>query len=152
MLQPADVFFWFAPTWHIFWSLKWTKWFFLKTNVFQIWAENFVARNKKSQNFFSMESWTSSTSHIIGMGLSLTDRYLWGPYVENGRFLSFQNSAGVLVQPWNRIYVKIWSASDMFKNTLLSEPFKKLCLFWEYKKIFVKILVVQLCKNMFVQN
>ena len=28
----------------------------------------------------------------------------------------------------------------MFKNTLLSEPFKKFCLFWEYIKLFVKIL------------
>ena len=75
-------FFWFAPTRHIFWPLKWRKWFFLKIIVFKIWAENFVARNKKSQNSLSMYSWTPSMFHNIGRMLSSTPLNICGSKCE----------------------------------------------------------------------
>ena len=129
--------------WHIFWPLKWTKWFFLKINVFQIWAENFVARNKKSQNFFSME-WPQVHPTLLVWDCHLLIDIYGGPYVENGRFSSFQNSAGVLVQPWNRIFtskfevllicLKIRYPPRNLRNYVYFENIQK--FWWKFWKIF----------------
>ena len=98
-----------------------------------------AARNKKSQKFFKMESWTSRTFHNIGMALPLSARRLCGLICEKWwifEFSKFRWSFSANVK--SNFYVKIWSVSDAYGNVLQPWKFTKLCFFWEYVKLFLK--------------
>ena len=60
---------------------------------------------QKSQNVLNIESWTQVCSIILVWRYHLLLKIYVGPSVKNGRFFRFQNSAGVLVQPWIGIFI-----------------------------------------------
>ena len=118
IFRPTDIFWWFVHIWHIFWSLKWSEWFCLKNAFLLNWAYLFVARNKKFKIFSECSFGPQVHSTILLWHQHLIQKLYVCLYVKNGTFLSFENSAGVLVQTWTWIF--------MSKFELFPVPLKKI--------------------------
>ena len=102
---------------------------------------------RATKNFKIFSAWTLGPqvcSIILVWHYHLLLKIYMGPYVENGRFLSFQISAGVLVQPWNRIFtskfevllicLKIRYPPRNLRNYVYFENIQK--FWWKFWKFF----------------
>ena len=120
-------FFWFEPTSHIFWTLKWTKWFSQKSMFLKI-EQKILLRATKNLKIISACSLGSQVypTILVWRCYALFGIY-GGSYVKNGRFLSFFNSAGVLVQPWIRI---LMSKFEVFLECW--KHYSIACCTWNY--------------------
>ena len=103
MFRPADVFFDLQPQGTFSDHLSELDDFLQKSMFLKIEQKNLL-RATKNLKIFSAWSLGSQVYPTILVWCGYAHFGIYGGlYVKNGRFLSFFNSAGVLVQPWIRI-------------------------------------------------